>query len=122
MQQQICLSSKFANNGNVNNKLPMCEEPLKLKNYVDETRWAGVLTIVTEELLLVKDKPMNTYTERDELAVAVRATMNQRAGLEDKYSILVIGADAGVSHWSNGLFLKVKVSETFTLLMLMLMK
>ena len=62
---------------------------------MDETHWAGVLIIVTEELLLVEDKPMNTYKER--------------AGLEDKYSILVIGADAGVI---------VEVSESFTLLML----
>ena len=43
----------------------------------------GVLTIVTEKLLLVEVKPMNTYKERDKLALAVLATMNQRAGLED---------------------------------------
>ena len=47
-----------------------------------------MLTIVTEELLLVEDKPMNTYKERDELASAVREKMNQRAGKEGMFSIL----------------------------------
>ena len=105
-------SSKFANNGNVNNKLPMCEDPLKPKKYVDETHGAGVL-------LFVEDKPMNTFKERDELAGAARENMNKRAGKEDMFRILVIGSDVGVSYWSNGLVLIVKVSESFTLLMLM---
>ena len=115
-------SSKFANNGcSVNNKLPMCEGPLRPKNYVEKTHWADVISLVNEELLLVEDnKPMNNFKERDELAAAIRATMNQKAGLEDKFSILVLGSDTGVSHWSNGLFLIVKVSESFTLVMLML--
>ena len=108
-------SSKFANNGNVNNKLPMCEDPFKPKNYVDETHGAGVL-------LFVEDKPMNTFKERDELASAVSENMNKRAGKEDMFRILVIGSDVGVSYWSNGLVLIVKVSESFTLLILMLMK
>ena len=95
-------SSKFADNGNVNNKLPMCEGQFKPKKYVDKTHWVGVLTIVTEELLLVEDKPLNTYKERDELASAVREKMNQRAGKEDMFSILVIGSDIGVSYRSNG--------------------
>ena len=38
---------------------------------------------MTEELLLVEDKPMNTYKERDELASAVRENTNQRAGKDD---------------------------------------
>ena len=108
-------SSKFANNDcNVNNKLPMCKGPFKPKKYVEKTQWADVLSLVTEELLLVEDKPLNTYKERDELASAVRAKTSQRAGKEDTYTILVIGSDVGVSHWSNGLFLIVKVSESFT--------
>ena len=115
-------SSKFANNGcNVNNKVPMCKGPLRPKNYVEKTHWADVLSLVNKELLLVEDKPMNNFKERDELAAAIRATMNQKAGLEDKFSILVLGSDTGVSHWSNGLFLIVKVSESFTLVMLILM-
>ena len=105
-------SSNFANNDcNFNNKLPMCEGPFKPKKYVEKTQWADVHSLVTEELLLVEDKPMNTYKERDELASAVRAKMNQRSGKEDMYSILVIGSDVGVSHWSNGLFLIVKVID-----------
>ena len=84
-------SSKLANIGcNVNNKLPMCEGPFKPKKYVEKTQWADVLSLVTEELLLVEDKPMNTYKERDEMASAVKANMNQRSGNEDMFSILVI--------------------------------
>ena len=108
-------SSNFANNDcNVNNKLPMCKGPFKPKKYVEKTQWADVHSLVTEELLLVEDKPLNTYKERDELASAVRAKTSQRAGKEDTYTILVIGSDVGVSHWSDGLFLIVKVSESFT--------
>ena len=66
----------------------MCEGPFKQMNYVDKTHWAAVLTLVTEELLLVEDKPLNTYKERDELASAVREKMNQRAGKEGMFSIL----------------------------------
>ena len=48
-------SSKFANNANVNNKLPMCEGPLKSKNYVEKTPWADMISLVNEELLLVEE-------------------------------------------------------------------
>ena len=79
-----------------------------------------MLSLVSQELLLVEHKPMNNFKERDDLAAAIRAKMNQKAELEDNFSILVLGSDTGVSHWSNGLFLIVKVSESFTLLMMML--
>ena len=48
-----------------------------------------MLSLVYEELLLEGDKPFNSYEERVDFASDLRAKMNQRAGLEDKYSILV---------------------------------
>ena len=112
--------SKFANNANVNKKLPFCEGPLAPANYCEKTHWANVLSLVNQELLQVEHKLMNNFKDRDDLAAAVRAKMNQQQQVEDNFSILVLGADSGVTHWSNGQFLIVKVSESFTLLMLML--
>ena len=105
--------SKFSNGSNTNNKLPPCKGPLKPKNYVVEKQWEPVLQMVTEELSLWEESGLSAYKQKREMADALRATMNRRAGVEDLYSILPLSPDMGVSHWSNGLFLIVKVSESF---------
>ena len=107
--------SKFSNGCNANSKLPFCQGPLKPKNYVVEKQWEPVLQMATEELSLWEERGLSGYKEKQELASALRSKMNRRAGVEDMYSILVLGTDMRVSHWSNGLFLIVKVSESFFL-------
>ena len=107
--------SKFSNGCNANSKLPFCQGPLKPKNYVVEKQWEPVLQMATEELSLWEERGLSGYKEKREMADALRAKMNRRAGVEDMYSILVLSPDMGVSHWSNGLFLIVKVSESFFL-------
>ena len=107
--------SKFNSKKSVNEKLPCSTGPNKPKFYVEEEHWGMVLDIVQQEMALRNPQAVNSYAAKADVAFKVRVALNQKMGKEDHFTVLVLGADSGLGHWSLGPFLVVKVGERFTI-------